>query len=113
MSEFSDQSQVLPASAYLGHILTSLTLLSIPSSLIPKLFRKKAPKIKQLKVEKVEEKEEEEKKEEIVPLSFRACKSLLLTDQGHQVIFEGLHGKAIVLELLMRGSEHGFTKEEF
>ena len=39
--------------------------------------------------------------------------SLLLTDKGHQVILNGLHGKAIALELLMRGSEHGFTKEEF
>jgi hypothetical protein len=48
-----------------------------------------------------------------VPITFRACKSLLLTDKGHQVVFEGLRGKAIALELLMRGSEHGFTKEEF
>jgi hypothetical protein len=48
-----------------------------------------------------------------VPITFRACKSLLLTDKGHQVVFEGLRGKAIVLELLMRGSEHGYTKREF
>jgi hypothetical protein len=85
------------------------------------LFGIEPPKIKQLEEEKVEEKVEEEKIEEIdplkvppkVPITFRACKSLLLTDQGHQVVYKGLYGKAIALELLMRGSEHGFTKEEF
>ena len=77
-----------------------------------------APKIKH-EEEKVQVKEaqKEEVKEEIVPpkvpITFRACKSFLLTDKGHQVVFEGLHGKSIALELLMRGSEHGFTKEEF
>jgi len=65
------------------------------------------------KVQVKEEQKEEVKAEKVppkVPITFRACKSLLLTDKGHQVIFEGLHSKAIALELLMRGSEHGFTK---
>ena len=82
------------------------------------MFGIEPPKIKNIveKEEKEVEDREEEKKEEIVlpkvPITFRACKSLLLTDKGHQVIFEGLHGKTIALELFMRGSEHGFTKEE-
>jgi hypothetical protein len=73
-----------------------------------------APKIKH-EEEKVQVKEEQ--KEQIVPpkvpITYRACKSLLLTDKGHQVVFKGLHSKAIALELLMRGSEHGFKKKEF
>jgi hypothetical protein len=65
--------------------------------------------------QKIIHKEEEngQKVQPKVPITFRACNSLLLTEEGHQVVFKGLRSKAIALELLMRGSEHGFTKEQF
>ena len=68
-----------------------------------------------------EEVKVEEEKKAVIPLvlpkagpiSFRNCKSLLLTEDGLKLIFQGLREKSVTLELLMRGSEHGFTKEKF